>query len=52
VRDAHDAPVEDGAVVDLGEQDVSGAYRRSIRSTEDPIALGVHVPAYLAEDTP
>jgi hypothetical protein len=44
--------VEDGAVVDLGERDASGGFRRSIRTTEDPIALGVHVPAYLAEDTP
>jgi HD-GYP domain-containing protein (c-di-GMP phosphodiesterase class II) len=51
VVDAEGNRLEDGGIVDLGET-VDGRPVRSIVGTDDPIRLGVHVPAYLAEPLP
>jgi len=49
VWDAEGMRLEDGPVVDLSEQDESGAWRRSVAGTDDAARHGIHVPSYLME---
>jgi HD-GYP domain-containing protein (c-di-GMP phosphodiesterase class II) len=52
VRSPDGAPLADAGIVDLGERDGSGAYKRSITGTVDSVSEGINIPSYLWETRP
>ncbi len=52
VRSPDGADLPEAGIVDLGDRDGSGVYRRSIAGTVDSVSQGINIPSYLWETRP